>query len=97
MDVYVIILTLLAIVDFVFCYDTVKFKRGSVDSLKLFESLDHLKSHLSCARACRGHVLCHGFQYCLEPYCSTTTCMLFTKNLAIGESSALVANPQVST
>ena len=96
MDLYVNILTLLAILEFVFCYDIVKFKRGSVDSLKFFESLDHVKSRLSCATACQGHVMCHGFHYCTEPYCTATTCMLFTKNLAIGKSSALVANPQVS-
>ena len=95
MDVYTNILIILAIIEYVFCDDIVKFKRGSVDQLNLMESLFHM-NRMSCARACKNDLLCDGFYYCTEAYCSVTTCMLFTKNLAIGQSSAPLANSQVS-
>ena len=96
MDFKRIILATLAIFEYVFCYEIVKLKKGNVDKLYLMESLVHLKSRLSCATTCTSHVLCDGINYCTEPHCSVTTCMIFTKNLEIGQPSTLITNPQVS-
>ena len=97
MNTCTIILGFLAILEYVFGYDTVKFKRGDVNKLNLMESLLHLKSRLSCAKTCTGHVMCDGFYYCTEAYCSVTTCMLFTMNLDIGQHSTMLTNQQVSS
>ena len=95
MDFYRSILTILAILEYVFCYDIFILKRGNVEKLNLMESLNHMMSRLSCAKSCTSHLMCDGFYYCTEPHCCVTTCMLYTKNMDIGQSSTLITNSQV--